>query len=258
MIKLIACDLNGTLIGKDGIIPEGLKDKFSLLSKKLIKICIISSQDIEGMILVLEKNKINPQLGYPHYLICAEREIYYLENGEYKAVEPFNSQMLAKLKERKEEIEYFMDLLEKQVLQQNFNYKREKGKFSKKDLSYDFLEFSTIKEATEARQILDGCLKDNPNLKSFRSNVFVTVVLKEMDKGQLLSKLVEKLGVSAQDVLVIGDSANDESLFAQQFLTATVGNAEEKIKQIVKNKNGYIANKFYGEGVLEVLDNLCP
>ena len=72
----------------------------------------------------------------------------------------------------------------------------------------------------------------------------------EAQKGKILSKVIEKKGYSKEEVIVIGDSFNDYSMFEEFENSYAMGNAVDEIKKIARyvtdtNDNNGVAKAIY-------------
>ncbi len=75
-----------------------------------------------------------------------------------------------------------------------------------------------------------------------------------IDKGTGFTKIMEKLSVSADDVIAIGDSATDIQQFRVAKISIALGNASDH----VKSQATMVVSAHAGDGVLEALDKLAP
>jgi len=75
-----------------------------------------------------------------------------------------------------------------------------------------------------------------------------------IDKGAGFTKIMEKLSISADDVIAIGDSATDIPLFRIAKTSIALGNASDH----VKSEATMVMSAHAGDGVLEALDKLAP
>lgn len=75
-----------------------------------------------------------------------------------------------------------------------------------------------------------------------------------------LSILSEHLNISMAEMIAFGDGMNDVEMLSTVGFPVAVANAEEQIKTLVKEREGYIASQPYGKGVLEathyIIENL--
>lgn len=90
-----------------------------------------------------------------------------------------------------------------------------------------------------------------PNIavsSSFKDNIEVTHITAQ--KGIILAKVAEKMGLKREEVLVLGDSFNDYSMFKEFQESVAMGNAIPEIKEIAKyitdtNDNLGVAKAIY-------------
>ena len=75
-----------------------------------------------------------------------------------------------------------------------------------------------------------------------------------IDKGTGFAKIMEKLSISRDDVIAIGDSATDIPLFNMAKTSIALGNASDHVKSAAT----MVMSANAGEGVLEALDKLAP
>jgi len=75
-----------------------------------------------------------------------------------------------------------------------------------------------------------------------------------IDKGTGFAKIMEKLSISRDDVIAIGDSATDIPLFNMAKTSIALGNASDQVKSAAT----MVMSANAGEGVLEALDKLTP
>ena len=75
-----------------------------------------------------------------------------------------------------------------------------------------------------------------------------------IDKGTGFRTIMEKLSISAEDVIAIGDSATDIPLFRVAKTSIALGNASDQ----VKSEATMVVTAHAGDGVLEALDKLAP
>lgn len=69
-----------------------------------------------------------------------------------------------------------------------------------------------------------------------------------------LEVLCKRLNVSLEEMIAFGDGMNDFEMLSCVGYPVAVANAKEKIKEVVRERDGYIAEQEYGKGVLEAVD----
>ena len=72
---------------------------------------------------------------------------------------------------------------------------------------------------------------------------------KEAQKGLILAKVADKMGIKREEVMVIGDSFNDNSMFSEFTESFAMGNAVKQIKEIAK----YITDTNDNDGVAKAI-----
>lgn len=83
---------------------------------------------------------------------------------------------------------------------------------------------------------------------------FLDILPKWANKGNALSWLLKHLNLKPENVLVAGDSGNDNTMFALPGVRGiVVGNARRELYQMTKHMDFFHAEQSYSEGVLEGL-----
>lgn len=75
---------------------------------------------------------------------------------------------------------------------------------------------------------------------------------KEAQKGLILAKVADKLGIKRDEVMVIGDSFNDYSMFTEFTESFAMGNAVKQIKEVAK----YITDTNDNAGVAKAISKV--
>ncbi len=69
-----------------------------------------------------------------------------------------------------------------------------------------------------------------------------------------LEILCKHRNISLNEMIAFGDGINDLEMLSCVGYPVAVANAEEKIKEVVRERDGYISESKYGKGVLEAVD----
>jgi len=98
-------------------------------------------------------------------------------------------------------------------------------------------------------------------IKEENLNLYIIAHVDALDTIQIgLSKrtgleiLCEHLNISLEEMIAFGDGMNDFEMLSCVGYPVAVANAVEEIKEVVKERGGYISESKYGEGVLEAVD----
>ena len=97
-------------------------------------------------------------------------------------------------------------------------------------------------------------LEENPHIviaNSGENNLEITDV--SAQKGLVFKRYIESLGYTMEEVMVLGDSMNDYSMFAMDFgATVAMENADPQIKKLAK----YITKSNAEDGVAYAIEEL--
>jgi hydroxymethylpyrimidine pyrophosphatase-like HAD family hydrolase len=95
-----------------------------------------------------------------------------------------------------------------------------------------------------------------PNFSFQRNSVYLRFCHRDYHKGSALGELCRLEGIEAGVVLAAGDHFNDLSMLDGSYakMTACPANAIDPVKQLVRSSQGYIANKYWADGIAEALD----
>ena len=85
---------------------------------------------------------------------------------------------------------------------------------------------------------------------SFNDNIEITDI--NAQKGIILEKVTKKMGIDKKDVMILGDSFNDYSMFEIFEESVAMENAISEIKKIAK----YITDTNENHGVAKAIYNV--
>lgn len=88
---------------------------------------------------------------------------------------------------------------------------------------------------------------------SFMDNIEITHITAQ--KGIILAKVSEKMGLKRDEVLVLGDSFNDYSMFTEFTESVAMENAIPEIKEIAKYITDTNDNLGVAKAIYKILDN---
>lgn len=112
-----------------------------------------------------------------------------------------------------------------------------------------FFSMAEVERIPALREVLDKL----PGVKTLASSEnYVEILPVSADKGKAVRVVREALGLSADEVMVIGDSENDMGMFDEASTCVAMGNAFPELKA----KANYIAPTNYEDGVAWALETL--
>lgn len=258
LIKLIATDLDGTLLNSNKELPEGFREW--VLGHKEIKMVIASGRQYYNICrlfpgmedslvfmadnggLVFENNKtvyVN-EMKTEDVIYCIEQfhekeKLSIILSGEKSAyMEHAPEEAESNAHMYYEKLEFTSDLRE----------------CVKKDRIIKIAVFVEGHKAEERYNKLAGF---HSRLKAVLSgDCWIDIANKTVDKGTAISILQEKYGISASECMAFGDYLNDRDMLLQCVESYAMQNAHPSLKEIAK----YIAPSNDDRGVMEVLEAL--
>jgi len=89
----------------------------------------------------------------------------------------------------------------------------------------------------------------------YSHNRYLDILPYRASKGKALRYLSYKWEIPLKNVLVCGDSGNDEEMLRGEPLAVIVGNYSDELKHLKKSHNLYFARRYCGGGILEGIDH---
>lgn len=277
MYKMIAIDLDGTLLNSYGKISDRNKKNLKRAQESGTEIVLASGRSLNSV-----KNIAN-ELGNNHYIICGNGSLIYDLQKEDIIYDKFIDKKKAlQIIEICEQNSIYYNVytenmvisktLENNVLfyyQENANKaENKKTKINLVNNIYEYvknleleniLKFtisdksniifnSIIKKLREIRNIdvLDVAHMSRKIIKSGTEDVtleyfYTEITSDNVDKWNAIKWLIEKLDINVADVMAIGDNINDKLMIENAGMGVAMGNSNPKIKEIadrvVKNNN---------------------
>jgi len=251
-IRLVAVDLDGTLLHEDKSISDYTLKVLRNIVKKGVILVPASGRPLEGM-----KKAVLNQVDGIKYAICSngamlmdvpeERCICEAGIPTEKAVEAlaFLEQFPTAVYAHTDQGTFREVGWEKTGLSEKYPY----IKFSEGNVENlrEFLKTSGVKvlkmgafalEDGLAQKILEKG-SPTPGIVFLRTgDGIVEVNSVDASKGNALCILCKKLKISMENVLAIGDNENDISMLQSVGVSVAMGNAEEDVKQVAKYVTG--------------------
>jgi len=280
MIKLIASDMDGTLLNDDHIISEENLKAIRKAQEMGRHFTIITGRDYDAVKSYLEE--------------CNLKCECILSNGaEYRDV---NGNVIESVYMNKESVKIVFDILNEaglciQLMTNNGSYITNKES-DKKAIIDRFKLFNPKMTEEEIRQFVEKFNKERAmkeidniyeilesdvevlKIVTFDNDEKLISVLKDKlrestsdlavastfsndieisdikaQKGLILAKTIKKMGIDKSEVIVLGDSFNDYSMFTEFENSYAMENAIPEIKEIAK----YITDTNNNDGVAKAI-----
>ena len=284
MYKLVAIDLDGTMLNKYGIITQNTKDVIKKVQEKGIEVVIASGRTINSVknfskeinsqnyfisgngaitydikkdeILfenVLTKNKVLQVVK-----ICDENSIYYsvyTENGIITKNLNYNTLYYYKENLNKEEKEK----THINIVQDIYSYIENRDEKILKIMICDANQTvfkAIVKKLGEIKdiEILDVSHMSKKLIKQGTEEIaleyfYTEITSKDVDKWNAIERLINLLGIKNEEVITIGDNAND----IKMIKNAGIGVAMGESAAYIKEQANIVAESNDNDGVAKIL-----
>ncbi|WP_315073702.1 Cof-type HAD-IIB family hydrolase [uncultured Clostridium sp.] len=281
MIKLIASDMDGTLLNKSHKIDKETVVAINKAEEAGIVFAISTGREYDTVEPLLKENNITCQCvlmngaeyrdEYGNILeeinieldkaskiinilqeekVCARiftnKGIYTTDSKE-EALKEMVYRTLSFNPELTEE--EAIEIAKMQPYFINLNYISDLDEFLNSGIEVrKFVAFHNNIELINKMKKVIGEIEGIAVSSSFMDNIEITHITAQ--KGIILAKVAEKMGFKRDEVLVLGDSFNDYSMFTEFSESVAMGNAIPEIKEIAKyitdtNDNLGVAKAIY-------------
>ena len=287
MYKLIAIDLDGTLLNSYGMVSEKNKQVLIEANKKGAEIVIASGRSTNSV-----KNIAN-DLGICNYIICGNGSLIYdLQHEEIiydKFIDKKKALQIIEICEQNSI--YYNIYTENMVIAKSLNnnvlfYHQEnankpdskKTKINLVQNIYDYVDKlqnqnilkitisdndniifnGIIRKLREIRDIdvLDVAHMSRKMIKSGTEEVsleyyYTEITSKNVDKWYAIEYLIDKLNINKEDIMTIGDNVNDKLMIENAGCGVVMGNSAPYIKEIAD----MVVADNNQDGVAEAVEN---
>lgn len=260
-IRLVAVDLDGTLLGgtegRYGIFPEGISALRRAVGMQAA-VAIVTGRDFEFVPELLKTEGVQwSQEQWPHLIIAEERCEYRLQNGQYAPDSEWNEEIRVLERGHFEQISDGVNqLLSSRIASIDPGACR-RTEVLEAERGFIEIRFTDANAARAAEPLLAAMLAQSLlPYKTVRNAADISIRYLSVGKGAMLQRACQRLGIAAEEVLAIGDSANDLSMLDGRFgfVGAAPGNADDEVKAAVRARGGVVSESRYAKGVAEILD----
>lgn len=262
MYKLIAVDMDGTLLRGDHTISTKTKQAIKSVVEKGIKVVLASGRPIEGLERYLEELNL---LCEDDYVMSFNGSI--VQNVKTKAIVCKNILKGSDLKvlyRLAKEIGVNIHAFTKQgcITPVMNEYTKLEGKIN--GIEVHEIDFDTIDDNEDVIKVM--LIDPEPVLseamKKIPSSIYETYTVvrsapyfleflnKASSKGAGIKALVDYLGIKSEEVICIGDAGNDLDMIEFAGLGVAMGNAFEEVKEVAD----YITYDNEADGVAHVIE----
>lgn len=266
MYKLVAIDLDGTMLNKYGIITENTKNVIKKVQEKGVEVIIASGRPINSV-----KN-FSKEINSHNYFISGNGAITYdIKNDKILYENILNkNKVLQVIKICEENSIYYNVYTENGIIAKNLNYNTlyyykenlNKSEENKTHINivesiYDYIEkrdekilkimicdgskpifnsiMKKIREITDI-EILDVSHMSRKIIKQGTEEIaleyfYTEISAKDVDKWNALEKLIEIMNITKDEVVTIGDNANDIKMLKNAGFGVAMGESAPYVKE---------------------------
>lgn len=262
MYKLIALDMDGTLLRGDKTISDTTKSALERAREKGVKVVLASGRPLDGLTRYLEELDL---IGEEEYVLSFNGAL--VQNTKTK-------QIIAKTALDGRDVKYLYNLSKEVGV--NIHAFLSAGLATPKMSRYteleatmnnirvDTIDFDTVDDNDEVAkimmidepEILEEAIKKLPKEIYEKYTVvrsapyFLEFLNKESNKGEGVKALADHLGIDAKEVICVGDAGNDLDMIKYAGLGVAMGNAFPEVKEIAN----FITKSNEEDGVAHVIE----
>lgn len=219
-IKLIALDMDGTLVNHEGEVSPENEQAIKRAKEKGIHVVLSTGRSL------FTCRDISDELGRSSYLVTVNGgEIY---DHEYNLVDriPLDIDLVKQLWVLKEEHDVYFWSSTSQGL---FNSRKP---FDLDIESYNWLKFGFDIQDDDVRKVMMDELVKNEALEITNSSpTNIEINPAGVNKAAALVKVCKWLDLSMDQVMAVGDSMNDIAMIREAGFGVAMGNAQEAVKE---------------------------
>lgn len=260
MIKLIATDIDGTILIPEGNFTEGVKDCINRLNQSGIKVVLVTGRMNAAAKLIAEDlNLKTPVVSYQGGLVTLGNQILYEKylseeqtekilawaKSEKIHINLYNNDILYSENECSEIRRYCNNLHTKYEVKSFDNIKKNK---INKLLAIDYDNPARI---DRYEKILPDIFPDLYIVKS--TPYFLEFSNKEASKYCAVKFLQKYWGLKTDEILTIGDQNNDIALLKAGGIKIAMGNSTDELKACAD----FITDSVYNDGFVKAIKHYC-
>lgn len=251
MIKLVAIDLDGTLLNGQKRISARNVETLKQAKKHGVKVVICTGRPLSSVKPYLETLGLLEEGDYA--VTFNGGMVQKNHNGERISNYQFSVEDIEKMAKEMERHDLPLDVISgSRVFHVQPTPKERTSIYHTMNPNMDFhhlvvsdfdpaAEYNKMVVAVEDREFLDqklDCLseeiKNQYNFVKSRPNL-LEILHKEVSKANALQKLGEHLGISAAEMMALGDEENDLSMIQSVGLGVAMGNAVPEVKVLAQH-----------------------
>ncbi len=260
--KLLVLDIDGTLTNSQGVIPQSTVDSIYMAQQQGVKVVIASGRPTHGITRVAEQLLLAEFGGY--ILSFNGGRVVDYPSGETIYASTLSHELIPTLYELSKGRATIMSYDDNFVVSENpeDKYAQIEIGILKMDVRKveNFVEYVTFdpnkclivgepEVLVEIEEQINSRYGDV--LSAYRSYAyFLEVVPPGVDKAVSIALMLEKLGISRDEVVAIGDGFNDKTMIEFAGLGVAMANAQPSVREVAD----FVTLSNDEDGVTEVIN----
>ena len=289
MYKLVAIDLDGTMLNSYGIVTENTKNVIKKVIEQGTEVIIASGRPIDSI------KTIAKEIGSNNYFIAGNGALIYDIKNEKTIYEKYitKQKVLEIIKICEENSISYNVYTDKTILATSLKYnvlyyykenlKKEENKKTNINIVKDMYEY--VKEMKEDKFLKITVCDDNKTVfnyimkklkkingievldvshmsrKMIRQGTedvpieyyYTEISLKNVDKWNAIEFIAQKMNVEKNEIMAIGDNMNDKIMIENAGLGVAMGQSTPRITEIAD----FVTSDNNDEGVAKTLEKYC-
>lgn len=289
MYKLVAVDLDGTMLNRYGIVTEETKKIIKETIEKGTDVIIASGRPIDSIKTIAE------EIGSKNYFIAGNGSLIYDIKKDEVIYEKFldkqkileiidicennsisyniytEETILAKKLEYNVLYYYKENLKKEEKNKTNITIVEDMKKYIQDSPNNKFLKLTICDESKSIFNSIIRKLREISNIdvldvghmsrKTIKQGTedisieyyYTEISLKDVDKWNAIEYLINKIGIEKEEVIAIGDNINDKKMIENSGLGIAMGQSTPIVRQIAD----YITENNDEDGVKKALEKYC-
>lgn len=289
MYKLVAIDLDGTMLNQYGIVTENTKNAIKQAIQKGTDVIIASGRPIDSI------KTIAKEIGSEKYFIAGNGALIYDIQKDEIIYDKFlpKEKVLEIIKICEENSISYNVYTDQTILAtalrynvlyyQKENLKKEESKQTKISIIENMYEYVKNKKEEkflkmticddnqtvfqsiirklrkiEGIEVLDVSHMSRKTIKQGTEEItmeyyYTEITLQNVDKWEAIEYLIKKLKIKKEEVMAIGDNINDKKMIQEAGFGVVMEGSTPEVTQVAD----YVTASNKEEGVAKVLEKLC-
>ena len=260
MIKLVATDIDGTILIPEGEFTQEVKDCISRLSKNGIKVVLVTGRmNAAASLIAKELNLDTPVISYQGGLVN--------ENGNYIYERYLTKEQTEKIISWAKSEKIHLNLYNDDILYSETDCYEIQRYCNNQHTKYQVQPFSTV-EKNKINKVLAIDYNNPERINKYEKEIqkifpelyivkstpyFLEFSNKEASKYCAVKFLQKYWNLRDDEILTIGDQNNDIALLKAGGIKIAMGNATEDLKQVADD----VTDTVFNDGFVKAIEKYC-